>query len=118
MVRTWCEPSQNHSVLEDFGFEDSEDLPCFVAFIWDDNDELHQITVPIIGRNVDECYNSIEEIVKTIARAENTVAPQYRRSVNLFREVEADLEALKFRVKWKSRGKIAIKFAEFFATFL
>ena len=118
MMQVWDEPKQNFPILNDFGLDSSEDLPCFVAFMWDDNDELHKISIPIQGRSVVDCYNSIETIVKAIAKTEDMVTPENKQSVNVFRNVEIELKALNFRYKWGRRSKIVTRFVEFLAAFI
>lgn len=117
MIPTWDEPKQNIPVLRDFGLEDSEQLPIFVAFMWDDNDELHQISIPITGNNEDETYRSIEEIVTVITDVEKRINPNFKRTVNVFRNVAQELDSLQYRHKMISRGRIAKKIAEFLIMF-
>lgn len=118
MLPTWNEPSENIPVLHDFGLKNTEKLPLFVAFMWDDNDELNQVAIPIIGRTVDDVYHSIEEIVKAISKAEAAVEPQYKRTVNVFRNIVTELEALKFRHMVMQRGRIANRIFEFLNSFV
>jgi hypothetical protein len=113
MVETWNEPEANKPILKDFGLSNSKELPVFVAFMWDDNDELNQISIPIIGNNADEVYHSLEEIVKAIARAESAVLPQYKRTVNVFRNIVTEIEALKFKHTIIGRGKTMKRILEF-----
>ena len=117
MVPTWYEPRRNMPVLHDFGLNDTENLPLFVVFIWDDNDELNQVAIPIMGRDVDAVYHSLEEIVKVITKAEAAVEPQYKRTVNVFRNVVTEIEALKFKHIVIQRGKIAYRISEFLSSF-
>lgn len=118
MVRTWDEPCENIPVLHDFGLKNTEKLPLFIAFMWDDNDELNQVAIPITGRTVDDVYHSIEEIVKAITKAEVAVEPQYKRSVNVFRNIVTELDALNFRHMVMQRGKIANRIYEFLNSFV
>lgn len=113
MVQTWNEPEANNIILEDFGLSNSEELPLFVAFMWDDKDQLNQISIPIIGNNADEVYHSLEEIVKAIARAESAVLPQYKGTVNVFRNIVTEIKALKFKHTIIYRGKIIKRILEF-----
>lgn len=118
MMPTWDEPRTNMPILHDFGMKDSENLPLFMAFMWDDQDELNQIAISITGSDVDSVYHSIEEIVKTITRVESEVLPQYKRSVNVFRNVVTEMEALNFKHKVIQRGKIAFRISEYLGTFV
>ncbi len=117
MVHKWYEPPTNMNVLNDFEIGSTEDLPCFVAFMWDDNDQLHSVRVKIEGRTEPEVYNNIKEIVLAINRAESAVEPQYKRNIELFRNVESELKGLKFRYKAKIVYKTAQLFKEFFSLF-
>jgi len=118
MVPTWDEPHKNMPVINDFGLKDTEKLPLFVAFMWDDNDELNQVAIPITGNDVDTVFHSIEEIVKVITKAEASVLPQYKRTVNVFRNIVAELVALQFRHTVIRRGKITFRISEFLRTFV
>lgn len=39
-------------------------------------------------------YSSIKEIVTTITKIENTILPEYKGTVNVFRNVKSELESL------------------------
>ena len=118
MVPTWVEPKANMQVLRDFGLKNTERLPLFVAFMWDDTDELNQVAIPIEGKNIDTIYNSIEEIVKVITKAEAEVLPQYKGTVNVFRNIVTELNALKFRHTVIKRGKIVHRLSEYLSIFV
>lgn len=118
MVQTWNEPSNNIPVLRDFGLNDSQDLPMFVVFMWDDDGNLNEVAIPIQGRDTDSVYHSLEEIVQAIARVENAVLPEYKGTVNVFRNVKFELESLKLKHKIISRGKIMKRIADFLGIFV
>ena len=105
------------SKLRDYGLEDPKMLPCFVAFIWDDNDNLQSIAISIEGNDVDTTYKSIKEIVEVITNAEKHVLPQYKNNVEVFNNVSKELEALKTKHKVKKWGKITKRFIELFSLF-
>lgn len=117
MFATWDEPKDNIPIIQDFGLKDSRDLPLFVAFMWDDEDNLNEITIPIRGNNVDEVYHSLEEIVIAITRVEERILPKYKGTVNVFRNVKAEIEALKLKHHVISRGKIIRRIAGFLSVF-
>ncbi len=108
----------NEMVLKTFGLSSAKDLPCFVAFMWDDSDNLQSISVPIRGNNIDECYNSLREIVELITEAEDKVLPEYKRNVELFHIVADELSALQTRYTVKSIGRITKKFLDFFSSYI
>lgn len=118
MVQTWEEPKSNLSVLQDFGLKNSSELPQFVAFMWDDKDQLNSVSIPIYGCDTDSVYHSIEEIVKTIASVEDAILPQYKGTVNVYRNVVSSLSGLQFKYNSKSWGKIGRRIAEFLEIFL
>lgn len=118
MVHTWDEPIANKQVLEDFGIEDTQDMPIFVVFMWDDSDNLNAVMTPIRGNDVDTTYHSIREIVKTIANVETEILPEYKGTVNVFREVKSALDGLNFKYKVKAFGKITKRIKELLDLFL
>lgn len=87
MVQTWDEPIANKQVLEDFEIDDTQEMPIFVAFMWDGSDNLNAVMMPIRGNDVDMTYYSIREIVKVISDTEDAMLPKYKGTVNVFREV-------------------------------
>lgn len=118
MVPTWDEPRANMQVLRDFGLKDTGNLPLFVAFMWDDTDELNQVAIPIEGKDIDTVYNSIEEIVKVVTKAESEVLPQYKGTVNVLRNIVTELKTLEFRHSVIKRGKIAFRLSEYLGLFV
>ena len=118
LVYTWKEPNENLQVLSDFGLTSTEKLPLFVAFMWDDNDELNEVAIQIRGTDMDSTYHSLEEIVKVITGAVNAVLPEYKQTVNVFRNVKTVLESLDFKYKAIRRGKIAKRIADFLSVFI
>ena len=118
LVSTWEEPKANLPIIRDFGLKDSKDSPLFVAFMWDDTDKLNQIAIPIMGNDIDSTYHSIEEIVKVITRVEAAILPEYKGTINVFRNVKSELEALQIKHKVIERGLILKKIAEFCSVFI
>lgn len=118
LVETWNEPASNIPVLRDFGLKSTEELPLFVAFMWDDKDELNEVVVPIQGTDIDTTYCSLEEIVKIISRVEDAIKPEYKKTVNVFRNVKVELESLNFKYKAIQRGKIVKKIADMLGVFV
>lgn len=117
MMKKWYEPPVNMDVLKTFEIESTEELPCFVAFIWDDNDVVQSISVNINGRTDSDVYLKLDEVVSAIARAEAAVLPEYKQNVELFRNVKSELNGLNFKYKIKSVYKTASKFIPLFKLF-
>jgi hypothetical protein len=105
----WVEPDDNLHVIQDFGLENSKEFPLFVAFMWDDENYLHKITVPILGNDVDSVYKSLKLIVETITEVENKISPENKRSVTVFREVEKELLSQEMTTKIINCGKNVAK---------
>lgn len=99
MVQAWEEPKDNLPIINDFGLQDSRELPLFVVFMWDDEDRIHEIFINIRGNDIDSVYSSLKEIVKAIAKVEDDVLTEYKGTVNVFRNVKSELESLKLKHK-------------------
>lgn len=117
MVQTWEEPKDNLPIINDFGLQDSRELPLFIVFMWDDEDRLHEISINIKGNSIDSVYSSLKEIVTAIAEVENAVIPEYKRTVNVFRNVKSELEFLKLKHKVIEKGKALEKILSFLSVF-
>lgn len=98
MVPIRHEPRENQKYLDMFSLK-STDLPCFVAFIWNDDNSIDQITCKLSNRNLNEAFDSIREIVEIISDTENQIRPEYKRSENVFRNVKSDLSNILTRKK-------------------
>lgn len=118
LVQTWIEPKENETIIKDFGLEDSKDLPLFVVFMWDDKDNLQEVTIPIEGKNTDEVYKSLREIVDAITRVEAAILPENKRTESVFRNVESELKAIKFKRRVVRGVGIAKKLKDFFSVFV
>lgn len=117
MVQTWFEPKDNLPIINDFGLDGTNELPLFVAFMWDDKDNLHEVTIPIVGNTKDEVYESLREIVEAITRVEAAILPEYKRTENVFRNVETELKAIKVKRRVVKGVYLVKKFLELFSVF-
>ncbi len=117
MTTKWYEPPINMDVLDAFDIKSTEDLPCFVAFIWDDNNDIRSITVDIKGKTEQEVYHNIVEIISAISRTEEAVEPRLRKNVELFRNVEDTLNGLNFKCKVKTILNNIRQLKDFFSLF-
>lgn len=93
LVPIWKEPNENKEFLSVFSLNESKDLPCFITFIWKDNDEIEQIVWKLSNKNKKEAFNSIREVVSIISETEELILPEYKRTENVFRNVKANIEA-------------------------
>ena len=93
LVPIWKEPNENKEFLSVFSLNESKDLPCFITFIWKDNDEIEQIVWKLSNKNKEEAFNSIREVVSIISETEELILPEYKRTENVFRNVKANIKA-------------------------
>ncbi len=91
LVPIWKEPNENKEFLSVFSLNESKDLPCFITFIWKDNDEIEQIVWKLSNKNKEEAFNSIREVVSIISETEELILPEYKRTENVFRNVKANI---------------------------
>ncbi len=108
IVTKYVEPDSNKTILQEFNIEDGRELPLFVAFMWNDNDIIEKIAVPIDGQNVDTVRNSLKTIVNTITDVENKIEPQYKQTESVFREVKEALEAQQFKPQVMKVAKVIV----------
>lgn len=93
MVPTWVEPNENKKYLDVFSLKESSDLPCFVVFIWNDDDELEQITFKLSNSNFEDAFDSIRNIVSIISETERQILPKYRKTDRVYSNAKKDLKA-------------------------
>ncbi len=117
LKKNWKEPKDNLQILRDFGLENSQELPLFVVFMWDDHENLNEITVPIRGNDVNAVHNSLRCIIETITNVEQAVLPEYKRSEKVFQNVKTELESQENKTRAINWGKIITRFSEFFLLF-
>ena len=118
LVMSEEEPKANFKVFRDFGLSEKDEFPLFVAFMWDNNDVLNQLRIPISDDNQESVYNSLMQIVKTITEVENKILPEYKQSESVFREVSNNLTMMKNRNTLLKYGKNALRIFEVFSFFL
>jgi hypothetical protein len=94
---------ENAKYLNYFGITDTNMLPCFVVFIWDDNDQLKTIACKIASKPESEVYNSLEEIAKIISKIEAQVPEEEKTTEVVFQKVE---RALKLKEKDVPQNKL------------
>lgn len=116
MVPIWKEPNENRKYLKFFSLEESKDLPCFIAFIWKDNDELEQVTWKLSNNSEQEAFDSIREVVNIISQTETLILPEYKRTENIFRNVRQNIEGVKSKRQLITRVKKILKIKEFLAS--
>ena len=81
MIPIWHEPNDNRKCLDLFFLDESKDLPCFIAFILTDTDELAQVTWQLDNTSEDNAFKSIREVVKLITNTLEPILLQYNISV-------------------------------------
>ena len=109
MVSEYVEPESNKSILEEFNIKDGSKLPLFVAFMWDNEDKINQIAVPIDNHDELSVRRSLKAIVNTITEVEKRIEPKYKQTEAVFREVKQALEAQQFETKFRTFAKTVVK---------
>ncbi|WP_455623885.1 hypothetical protein [Parabacteroides sp.] len=97
MVPIRVEPNENREFLDFFSLKESSDLPCFIVFIWNEDDKIEQITWKLSNASEREAFDSIREIVTLVSETEAQVLPRYKRSVNIYRNVKCKIEGRVFK---------------------
>ena len=115
MVPTWIEPNENRKYLDVFSLRESSDLPCFVVFIWNDEDELEQISFRLSNNNLEEAFDSIRNIVSIISESERHILPEYRKTDRVFSNVREDLKAHFVRKKIRKSFEYFSYLRDFFS---
>lgn len=113
MVMTTDEPNDNRGLLEVFSLNEKDDLPCFVIFIWRDNNELERLVWKLNNDSVDEVFKSIREVVELVSETEGYIDPEYKRSENVYRNVKQNVEARLFRKSIVRKGVLLSKIRDF-----
>ena len=99
MVPIQTYPNENREFLDFFSLKETSDLPCFVVFIWNENDKIEQITWELSNASEQEAFDSIREIVTIVSETEEQILSQYKQSVNVFRNAKNNIKGRKFKHK-------------------
>ena len=114
MLSTTYEPNDNRDLLELFSLNEMDDLPCFVIFIWKDDNTTERIVWKLKNDSADEVFKSIREVVEIVSNTESEVLPEYKKSENLYINVKKNVEAVLFRKKIVKTGKDLLNIINFF----
>lgn len=111
------ESSNENEIFDFFGLNSNDDSPCFVTFIWGDDNKLRSFVISIDGSTENAVFKSLSAIVSSITDAESQIIEEYKSTENVFREVEKNLKGLKFKYKVQNIINRAVPFVEFFSNF-
>lgn len=114
MLSTTYEPNDNRDLLELFSLNEMDDLPCFVIFIWKDDNTTERIVWKLKNDSADEVFKSIREVVEIVSNTESEVLPEYKKSENLYINVKKNVEAVLFRKRIVKTGKDLLNIINFF----
>lgn len=117
MAPIWQEPVANKEFIKLFGLQDTSKLPCFITFHINSKGEFDQLICPLKANNEEEAFASIKRIVQIISKTEKQILPQYKNSVNVFREVSKQIGAAQFRENLPFIGEILKSIIEGAKTF-
>ena len=95
---------------------EKEYFPCFVIFIWRDDDELERLVWKLNNDSVDEVFKSIREVVEIISETEGYIYPEYKKSESVYRNVKQNVEARLFRKSIVRKGELLYKIKGFIST--
>lgn len=87
--------SEKYPVLKDFGIDDSSDLPQFAVFLWDKEDNYHQVNIKINGKDESSIRESLEKIVETITSA---IKKDSDNELTVFKNVKTTLLKMKCEI--------------------
>jgi len=71
----------------------SEELPCFVCFMWDDQGKLKKISHKIDDRTLETTHTDLRQMVTLVADVVKEIRPEYLQTENVFRNVEQAIES-------------------------
>ena len=100
-----------------FGLDSNSDAPCFVTFIWGDDNQLRSFVISIDGSSEESVFKNLSAIVSSITDAESHILEEYKSTDRVFLQVKSNLEALKFKYKVQKFVNKAVPFVEFFSNF-
>ena len=87
--------SEKYPVLKDFGIDDSSDLPQFAVFLWDKEDNYHQVNIKINGNDELSIRESLKKIVETITSA---IKKDSDNELTVFKNVKTALLKMKCEI--------------------
>ena len=93
MVPVWNEPNENKKYLDFFSLKNSEDLPCFIAFKFNDDETIEQVVYKLNNDSKQGAFNSLKTIVELITNTESHILPEYKQTDAVFSNVKMDVES-------------------------
>ena len=76
-----------------FSLKNSEQLPCFIAFKFNDNGTIEQVVYKLNNDSEREAFASLKAIVELITNTENHILPEYKQTDVVFDNVKKDVES-------------------------
>lgn len=93
MVPEWKEPNENKKYLDLFSLKNSEQLPCFIAFKFNDDETIEQVVYKQSNDSQEDAFDSLRTIVELITNAESQILPEYKQTDAVFNNVKMDIES-------------------------
>lgn len=97
MVPEWKEPNENKKYLDFFSLKNSKDLPCFIAFKFNDDGTIEQVVYKLNNDSEQGAFESSKTIVELITHTENQILPEYKHTDAVFNNVKKDVESYVLR---------------------
>lgn len=73
ITTVWVEPETNKRILKEFGIENSKDLPLFVIYTYDENQDIIWLNLKLNDTSVETAYNSIKESISLMTESINKI---------------------------------------------
>ncbi len=102
MMAIWSEPHENSKLLKTFQIQDTQNLPCFVAFALDEFGEIKRVVKRIEDMSIDSARNSIKNSIEIVSKALSFIKPENKNSPYVYREVQKRVEG---EIAWENIGK-------------
>jgi len=96
MIPVWKEPAENKPILETFGIKSTRELPLFVVFTQNNNNEILKIELKIKDDSPEEAYNSLKKNIEIITDAVERIDSQYKKNAqDVFNAVKMSVDVHK-----------------------
>ena len=97
MKMEWKEPNENKKYLDFFSLKNTEQLPCFIAFKFNDDETIEQVVYKLNNDSEQGAFDSLRTIVELITNTESQILPEYKRTDAVFNNVKMDIESYVLR---------------------
>ena len=97
VIAEFVETIKTKKYLDFFSLGDSENLPCFIAFKFNDDETIDQVVYKLSNDSEQAAYASLKTIISLITKTESLILPEYKQTDAVFRNVKMDIESYVLR---------------------